>query len=831
MDKIPDEILLRISHYLPLPIDVYSLSRACKGFRSRLETLVFANAEPAFTSKVFAKACASNHLATAKAIAALNATPTRINEELEHELGPIHPPGFWPFDGLPNTKWLDPFENGRINCLRYEPEYFCPLKPVTRSSIRFNRLKPIHIASSYGAKDVLRWLIDNGADLNAITPRIDGEGAPYVVTALHLAKTAETVSALLDGGFDLGAFTSTYELDRLLWAMLYGVGTHPASVEAVATVLQRGQFDLGSNGNQGPPVLWAMQAALGLGHICEVSPSPYLDVLIRHGAAVAPPKSRCVYLIQAICAGQLDMVRCFVEQLGVPVALLAEDDPKDLWESTQPLSFAVGLLRDDVVEYLLGLGRPEIFAGKKTPTAYLARMLMRVNHDSFYKPDTYSDPQFRRIIDLLLAHGAELCPAIGPDDVGGILSAYNAGRSYPHPVVMAFKPWNNYPAPTAKSDAVRFLVSLGFQVNGPGWSAFDYMNLWEHADPELIDLLLELGADPSPGRSRCNPVGQVIQTFRPCHLMRTFDRGGSYWPKALPISVVAATIDKLIAYGADPNNLGAGDDGWNALVFAICNGDNDLVHYLVQHLGADFNRPALPLPAFRPSITQLVLALLQPGRSGEATRRVEYLLQYFDNTKLRVGRRGPLERLQREHAVNSYNDSELYGVDLPLADRSLWYVAYGRSRSYMASPDELWQRVSRLLDHAGGGKVDAVRELSDEAITAYFQCLLENFRIGDRKNYDSFEWQFTGMLSFSHDVLSREIEAFASQAAFQLEERWGAQWPLRLRDCLVTHKRYIRLFRYVDKGYSPAWMRGPSYPDAIPYLKCAARLLGRWTVA
>ena len=83
---------------------------------------------------------------------------------------------------------------------------------------------PLHVAASGGHKDVVAWLIANGADVNSVA---------YSVIPLHLAKTADVARILIKAGGNLDALDGE-ELTPLRYA------ANNKNLEVIKVILESG---------------------------------------------------------------------------------------------------------------------------------------------------------------------------------------------------------------------------------------------------------------------------------------------------------------------------------------------------------------------------------------------------------------------------------------------------------------------------------------------------------------------------------------------------------------------------------------------------------------
>ena len=379
---------------------------------------------------------------------------------------------------------------------------------------------PLALASVNASRPMIARLLEAGADPNLPNP----EGETPLMTAAR-SGDAVSIETLLAHGAEVDAVEAWRGQTALMWAAAQG------QVAAVEALLAAGA-DPDARSERGfTPLLFAARE----GRVGS------LEMLVRAGAAVddALPASGMSALVLAVYNAQYDVAKALLD-LGA--------DPDAAAHGWTALHQVVWTRRPNLGRNppfpaprgdldAFGLVRALAAAGAdldarqtKEPRDGNRNMLNRVGSTPFLQAAKVADVE---MMQLLVDLGADpsitteegVTPLMAAAGVGIWKIGENPGTNDEalEAVELAWALGNDVNAIDTNGDTalhgaihrgaggvVRFLVEKGADidaVNGKGWSALSvaqgvfYPNTFNR-HPELVSLLLDLGADPSAGARR-----------------------------------------------------------------------------------------------------------------------------------------------------------------------------------------------------------------------------------------------------------------------------------------------------------------------------------------
>ena len=379
---------------------------------------------------------------------------------------------------------------------------------------------PLALASLNGSAPMIKQLLRAGADANQANP--DGE-TPLMTAAR--AGSREAIDALLTYGAEVDTVEAWRGQTALMWAVAQN------QVSAVEALIEAGADpNLRSTGGF-TPVLFAARE----GHV------DVLDLLVRAGADVddAVPNNGMSALVIAVYNAQYD----FAEKLLA--AGVNPDAAENGWSALHqviwthrpnlgrnpPFPVPHGDLDAfDLVRALAAAGADLDIRQTKEPRDGNRNILNRIGSTPFLQAAKVADVEMMQLLADLGADSSitteEGCtPLMAAAGVGIWKIGENAGTNE-EALAAASLAWelgNDVNAVDANGatalhgaihrgagNIVGFLVNKGANidaVNEKGWSALSiaqgvfYPNTYNR-HPELVELLLELGADPYAGKRR-----------------------------------------------------------------------------------------------------------------------------------------------------------------------------------------------------------------------------------------------------------------------------------------------------------------------------------------
>ena len=379
---------------------------------------------------------------------------------------------------------------------------------------------PLALASLNGSTPMIARLLEAGADPNLPSP----EGETPLMTAARTGN-AGSIETLLAHGADVDAVEGWRGQTALMWA------TAQNQAAAVETLLAAGA-DPNARSERGfTPVLFAARE----GHV------DVLEALIRAGAGADDtlPSNGMSALVLAVYNAQYD----FAEAL---LALGADPDAAGngwtalhqvVWTRrpnlgrNPPFPVPLGELDAfDLSRALAAAGADLDARQTQEPRDGNRNILNRIGSTPFLQAAKVADTEMMQLlVDLGAATSITteqgVTPLMAAAGVGIWKIGENPGTNDEalEAVELAWKLGNDVNAADTNGDTalhgaihrgagniVRFLVQKGADVdavNGKGWSALSvaqgvfYPNTFNR-HPELVTLLLDLGADPDAGSRR-----------------------------------------------------------------------------------------------------------------------------------------------------------------------------------------------------------------------------------------------------------------------------------------------------------------------------------------
>ena len=379
---------------------------------------------------------------------------------------------------------------------------------------------PLALASVNGSTPMITRLLEAGADPNLPNP----EGETPLMTAARTGN-ARSIEALIEHGAEVDAVEAWRGQTALMWATAQNQG---AAVEAL---LVAGADPNARSGRGFTPVLFAARE----GHV------DVLEALVRAGADVddALPSNGMSALVLAVYNAQYDFAKSLLDLGADP------DTAGNGWTALHqvvwtrrpnlgrnpPFPVPLGELDAfDLVRALAAAGTDLDARQTAEPRDGNRNMLNRVGSTPFLQAAKVADTE---MMQLLVDLGADpsvtteqgVTPLMAAAGVGIWKIGENPGTNAEAlaAVELAWELGNDVNAADTNGDTalhgaihrgaggvVRFLVEKGAgidAVNDKGWSALSvaqgvfYPNTFNR-HPELVTLLLDLGADPDAGSRR-----------------------------------------------------------------------------------------------------------------------------------------------------------------------------------------------------------------------------------------------------------------------------------------------------------------------------------------
>ena len=379
---------------------------------------------------------------------------------------------------------------------------------------------PLALASVNGSTPMIASLLDAGADPNLPNP----EGETPLMTAARTGN-AGSIETLLAHGADVDAVEAWRGQTALMWA------TAQNQAAAVETLLAAGADPNARSVRGFTPVLFAARE----GHIDVV------ELLVPAGADVddALPATGMSALVLAVYNAQYDFAQALLDLGADP------DAAGHGWTALHqvvwtrrpnlgrnpPFPVPLGELDAfDLVRALAAAGADHDARQTKEPRDGNRNMLDRVGSTPFLQAAKVADAGMMQLLvdlgaDPSIATEAGVTPLMAAAGVGIWKIGENPGTNDEalEAVELAWALGNDVNATDTNGDTalhgaihrgagdiVRFLVEKGAAVdavNEKGWSALSiaqgvfYPNTFNR-HPELVALLLDLGADPHAGARR-----------------------------------------------------------------------------------------------------------------------------------------------------------------------------------------------------------------------------------------------------------------------------------------------------------------------------------------
>ena len=379
---------------------------------------------------------------------------------------------------------------------------------------------PLALASVNGSTPMIARLLESGADPNLPNP----EGETPLMTAARTGN-GEAIEALLEHGAEVDAVEGWRGQTALMWA------TAQNQAAAVESLLAAGADPNARSGRGFTPLLFAARE----GHV------DVLEALVRAGADVddALPSNGMSALVLAVYNAQYDFAKSLLDLGADP------DTAGNGWTALHqvvwtrrpnlgrnpPFPVPLGNLDAfDLVRALAASGADLDARQTAEPRDGNRNMLNRIGSTPFLQAAKVADTE---MMQLLVDLGADpsitteqgVTPLMAASGVGIWKIGENPGTNDEAlaAVELAWELGNDVNAADTNGDTalhgaihrgagnvVRFLAEKGADidaVNDKGWSALSvaqgvfYPNTFNR-HPELVTLLLDLGADPDAGSRR-----------------------------------------------------------------------------------------------------------------------------------------------------------------------------------------------------------------------------------------------------------------------------------------------------------------------------------------
>ena len=379
---------------------------------------------------------------------------------------------------------------------------------------------PLALASVNGSAPMIARLLEAGADPNLPNP----EGETPLMTAARTGN-AGVIETLLASGAEVDAVEAWRGQTALMWAAAQNQST------AVQALLGAGADPNARSGRGFTPVLFAARE----GHV------DVLEALVRAGADVddALPANGMSALVLAVYNAQYDFAKALLDLGADP------DAAGNGWTALHqviwtrspnlgrnpPFPVPLGNLDAfDLVRALAAAGANLDARQTGEPRDGNRNVLNRIGSTPFLQAAKVADAAMMQLLvdlgaDPSLATEEGATPLMAAAGVGIWKIGENPGTNDEalEAVELAWKLGNDVNAADTNGDTalhgaihrgagniVRFLVEKGADVdavNEKGWSALSvaqgvfYPNTFNR-HPELVTLLLDLGADPDAGSRR-----------------------------------------------------------------------------------------------------------------------------------------------------------------------------------------------------------------------------------------------------------------------------------------------------------------------------------------
>ena len=379
---------------------------------------------------------------------------------------------------------------------------------------------PLALASVNGSTPMIARLLEVGAEPNLPNP----EGETPLMTAARTGNAA-SIGTLLEHGAEVDAVEAWRGQTALMWA------TAQNQAEAVEALLAAGADPNARSGRGFTPVLFAARE----GHV------DVLDALVRAGAHVddALPSNGMSALVLAVYNAQYDFAKALLDLGADPDAAgngwtalhqVVWTNRPNLGRNP-PFPVPLGELDAfDLVRTLAAAGADLDAPQAQEPRDGNRNILNRIGSTPFLQAAKVADAE---MMQLLVDLGADpsvtteegVTPLMAAAGVGIWKIGENPGTNDDalEAVELAWELGNDVNAGDINGDTalhgaihrgagniVQFLVEKGAAIdalNDKGWSALSvaqgvfYPNTFNR-HPELVTLLLDLGADPDAGSRR-----------------------------------------------------------------------------------------------------------------------------------------------------------------------------------------------------------------------------------------------------------------------------------------------------------------------------------------
>jgi ankyrin repeat protein len=370
-------------------------------------------------------------------------------------------------------------------------------------------MTPLHLAAVNGNATVIRDLLDAGADPNATLP----EGETVLMTAARTGS-APALVLLLDRGAKVDAREKWYGESALMWAAAQNHGdavsiliARDAPVDSRSTLQNISNRRAGQNilslGNWTPLMYAARENAMDAGRAL-LKGKAALDLVDPDGATA---------LVIAIINAHYEFAALLVEAGANPNVVDAEAGMGPLYAAADMHRLAVGHGRPnpqpvglmsavDIAKKLLASGAD--------PNLRLKKAILQRHHTAgdstlaegatpFLRASKSGDIEMMR---ALVAGGAD--PKIAmPNGANALMFAAGLGWRNGSPAAPSYDQGSDEEA----VDALRFLLGLGFDINGTNENGDTALHaaISGRGSEAIIAFLVAQGADPE----RKNKRGQT----------------------------------------------------------------------------------------------------------------------------------------------------------------------------------------------------------------------------------------------------------------------------------------------------------------------------------